>query len=495
VNVTSSSADNSPQSAIVLLNVLPADGSPGPQVDPSGLLFTAAPGANPAAQSIEIANVSTRSISYTAAVRLTSGAGWLTAPAAGNLTAGQRQRIDIQPRGLSLATGVYRATITLTFVPDNVTRTVEVVLVLNTASTLLSARVLPAAGCAARQLVSVIRRPGAGYQTAAGWPVPVEAAVVDDCGAALEKGRVTAIFSSNDPQLELFHTGNGIWQGTWASRTTGATANLTITVAAQSADQTLAGQSQVAIRSTLNPDQPSIAPGGVLNAASFRGDTPLAPGAYVSVFGARLAQKFEAASALPLPSSLGETVVAIGGKVAPLHFASDGQVNAILPYAVADNTTHQMIVRRGNLPSLPESVVIASVQPAVFTVDGTGKGQGHIYATTSEGFLVLADNARPMKPGEVLVIYATGLGLVDLPVTDGAPAPTGPFALPKNRITVTIQGKDAPVIFAGLAPRYAGVYQVNAQIPADVTPDAAAQLIVTAGEQASPPVTLAVTRN
>ena len=103
-------------------------------------------------------------------------------------------------------------------------------------------------------------------------------------------------------------------------------------------------------------------------------------------------------------------------------------------------------------------------------------------------------DARPLKAGEYVVIYATGLGMVDIPVVDGAPAPSGPFALPKNRITVTIQGKNAPVVFAGLAPGFGGVYQINAQVPADVTPDAAAQLIVVAGEQPSPPVTLAVTR-
>jgi len=192
---------------------------------------------------------------------------------------------------------------------------------------------------------------------------------------------------------------------------------------------------------------------------------------------------------------LGETLVAIAGRVAPLHFASDGQVNAILPYDVADNTTHQMIVKRGNLLSLPEAVLIGSVQPAVFTVDGTGKGQGHIYGTNPEGLLVLADNERPVKAGEYVVIYATGLGPVDIPVVDGAPAPSGPFARPKNPIAVTVQGKDAPVVFAGLAPGFAGVYQVNLQIPADVTPDASAQLVVKAGEQSSPPVTLAVTRN
>ena len=260
----------------------------------------------------------------------------MTAPAAGALAAGQRLSIAILPRATSLAAGVYRATLTFTFTPENVTRALDIAFVVNAAAppsaAAASAKSAAGVSCAAKQLVTVLRSPGASYQTAAGWPIPIEAAVVDDCGAPLTDGKVTTTFSTNDPLLALLHTGNGVWQATWASRNTAnAVATLTIKVQAVNHEQTLTGQTQVAIRSDLNPNQPSIAPGGVLNAASFRGDTPVSPGEYVSVFGSRLAQSFQSAGNLPLPTTLGDTVVAIGGIVAPLHFASDGQVNAILP--------------------------------------------------------------------------------------------------------------------------------------------------------------------
>jgi uncharacterized protein (TIGR03437 family) len=386
-----------------------------------------------------------------------------------------------------LAAGVYRATITFTFTPDNVSRTVDVAFVVNAAVGAANAAKTNAAGvsCAAKQLVTVLRRPGASYQTAAGWPVSVEAAVVDDCGTALTEGKVITSFSTNDPLLPLLHTGNGIWQGTWASRS--ANAALTVTVKAQSSDQKLAGQAQVAIRSDLNPNQPSIASGGILN------DTPVSPGEYVSVFGARLAGQFQQAATLPLPMTLGDTLVAIGGMVAPLHFASDGQVNAILPYGIPDSTRLQMIVQRGNLLSIPEDVLIGTTQPAVFTIDGTGTGQGHIYGATAEGTL-LADNAHPVKAGDTIVLLATGLGPVSPPVAAASPAPSNPLSLPVNPIEVTIQGKKARVLFAGLAPGFAGVFQVNAIVPDDVAVETAAQLIVIAGGQPSPPVTLAITR-
>ena len=277
--------------------------------------------------------------------------------------------------------------------------------------------------------------------------------MVDDCGAPLTDGKVTTTFSTNDPLLALLHTGNGVWQATWASRNTAnAVATLTIKVQAVNHEQTLTGQTQVrpsaATSTRTNPRSP---PRCVLNAASFRGDTPVSPGEYVSVFGSpRLAQSFQSAGNLPLPTTLGDTVVAIGGIVAPLHFASDGQVNAILPYGIPDSTTLQMIVRRGTVLSIPEPLLIGTTQPAVFTIDGTGTGQGHIYGATAQGAL-LADNAHPVKAGDTLVILATGLGAVNPPVREGVAAPSDPLSLPVSTIELTIQGIKAQIVFAGLA--------------------------------------------
>jgi hypothetical protein len=69
---------------------------------------------------------------------------------------GQRQRFDIQPRGQSLAAWVYRAAITFAFAPDNVTRTLEVAMVLNTGTTASPSKAPAAGGCIPRQSVSVI---------------------------------------------------------------------------------------------------------------------------------------------------------------------------------------------------------------------------------------------------------------------------------------------------------------------------------------------------
>ena len=99
-----------------------------------------------------------------------------------------------------------------------------------------------------------------------------------------------------------------------------------------------------------------------------------------------------------------------------------------------------------------------------------------------------------MKAGDTLVILATGLGAVNPPVREGVAAPSDPLSLPVSPIELTIQGIKAQIVFAGLAPGFAGVFQVNAIVPEGIQADTAAPLIVTAGGQPSPPVTLAITR-
>ncbi|MDP3000962.1 MAG: hypothetical protein Q8N47_26000 [Bryobacterales bacterium] len=347
-----------------------------------------------------------------------------------------------------------------------------------------------AAACTPNKLVPVFRSPGDGYTVRAGWPITLQVKAVDNCGNAINSGSGIVSFSTTDPPVALTAVGEGIWTGTWAARQVQARGT-ELTVRVTQSSPALQGEVKILVEVGANPDQPLISAGGVLNAASFERGTPIAPGGYISIFGTRLAASFEVARSLPLPMDLGETVALIGGRALPLHFASDGQVNAIVPYGVADSTTQQIIVRKGKTYSLPEPVLVGASQPAVFTVDGSGNGQGHVYVYAEEGPR-LADASRPARPGEALVIYATGLGPVTGKVEDGQAAPSDPPALTASPVKVTVQGQEARVFFSGLAPGFVGVYQVNVYVPEGVRADSAAQLIVTAGESSSPVVTLAV---
>lgn len=61
-----------------------------------------------------------------------------------------------------------------------------------------------------------------------------------------------------------------------------------------------------------------------------------------------------------------------------------------------------------------------------------------------------------------------------------------------NPVSVTIGGQEAQVIFAGLAPGFAGLYQVNAIVPPGINASNEAPVSLTVAGQASPPVTMAV---
>ena len=104
--------------------------------------------------------------------------------------------------------------------------------------------------------------------------------------------------------------------------------------------------------------------------------------------------------------------------------------------------------------------------------------------------VTLADANNPASVGETIVIYCTGLGEVSPSVVAGMPAPSSPPAMTVNPVTVTIAGIDAPVSFAGLAPGFAGLYQVNAIVPvgADAGDGTDVPLLVTVKGRVSPAV-------
>jgi uncharacterized protein (TIGR03437 family) len=175
-----------------------------------------------------------------------------------------------------------------------------------------------------------------------------------------------------------------------------------------------------------------------------------------------------------------------------MQFAVDGQINAIVPYDVPANTTQQLVVLNGPAISMPEPVVVAGAQPAVFSQNQRGTGAGVVVGVQADGTGFMIDANHPASAGDVLVIYCAGLGAVDPPVAAGSATPLDPLSNTVNTVTVTLGGKAAGVLFAGLTPQYAGLYQVNAIVPAGVTPGDAVPLVVSAAGQDSVTVTIAV---
>ena len=101
---------------------------------------------------------------------------------------------------------------------------------------------------------------------------------------------------------------------------------------------------------------------------------------------------------------------------------------------------------------------------------------------------------NPVRRGSFIQIYATGAGETDPPLLPGEPAPANgnPLSLTRVQPTVTIGGVEARVLFSGMAPGWVGLWQINAEVPLNVTPGPAVSLVVTAGGVSSNTVTIAV---
>jgi uncharacterized protein (TIGR03437 family) len=301
---------------------------------------------------------------------------------------------------------------------------------------------------------------------------------------------VTASFSNNDPPLPLNSLLDGRWTGTWQ---VGNGGNVSVTVQAKDATGALGGTAQVngGLNANANPP-PVVASGGVLDAASYSLGAPVAPGSLVAVFGQFLAQQELKAGALPLPRTLGSTQVTIAGRTMPLLFAGANQVNAMIPYDLAINATHQVVVKRGNTISIPEPVSLLSSRSGLFTRDLTGKGAGIVVKVATDGTQSIVSTDNPVSAFNAIVIYGDGLGNVDPQALEGSETPSSPLSQTLDQVTVTIGGIPAQVFFSGLTPGFTGLYQINAFVPVGVAAGDNVPLVITQAGRSSPPVSIAV---
>ncbi len=210
-------------------------------------------------------------------------------------------------------------------------------------------------------------------------------------------------------------------------------------------------------------------PLGVINGASFAMPTfPITGGAIVSLFGSGLAPPGTDASAgsIPLPTTLAGVSVTVNGVLAPLFLVRPNQINIQVPFATTGPLA-TIIVNSNGTPSNSVQVAVASSSPGIFSVNANGLGPGVI--THLNNTLVTSQN--PAARNEFVVIYLTGLGAVSPPVADGV---GGPAAEPLSRaiddqIQVLFGGDQIPgeIQYAGIAPNFVGLYQINVRIPND----------------------------
>jgi len=309
--------------------------------------------------------------------------------------------------------------------------------------------------------------------------------VVDDCGNAVTNATVLATFSTGDPPLALVSLGTGIYVATWQPVQVG---QVTVSLSASLPPLTPATtQAQGSVGA--NPFAPLLYTGGIVSAASYAPGGVLSPGEIVSAFGLNLATSTAQAPSIPLPSNLGGATIQVGGINVPLFYASNGQINAQLPFELAPGTQPQVVARGISFIAPPQAITIIPATPSIFSLTVDGKGQGAIL----NGKGAVVNSAAPATAGDTVAVYATGLGATQPSVVSGVAAPSAePLARVTATVTAGVGGNPAPVSFAGLAPGFVGLYQVNVQIPTGVSTGPAIPLVLSQNGVVSNTVTLAI---
>lgn len=448
----------------------------------SGLIFVAAENTNPSPQSISVSTLSPTPISVVAQASGDNEATWLTVSGAAQMlqtTQPITETLSVNTKGLT--PGVYNGTMYVGVQATGSDYPVTATLV-----------VTPQVGtaCTPTQLLPVLTSLAANFEYQTALPVPVAVQIVDDCGTPLNAGVVQASFSTGDPAVTMLPVRNGLWTGTWTPRGL-AGGPASVGIGAQSAAGLQGGTSAAG---TLDPNAMAtvVTPGGILNAANPVLGAPLAPGEFVSIYGSNLAPSQASSGSYPLQTTLVGTQVLLGGQPLPLQFVSPGQINAVVPFGTPMNGTEQLLISQNGRYAPPETVVVATTAPAVFTQSENGRGAGVIEVYRSDGTVYETSPSNPASAGDSLALYCSGLGPVSPAVADGVAASTVTLSQTVNTVTATIGGQPAEVKFAGLAPDYAGVYQVNLIVPAGVAAGTAVPLVLSVGGVSSSPVTVTI---
>jgi uncharacterized protein (TIGR03437 family) len=224
--------------------------------------------------------------------------------------------------------------------------------------------------------------------------------------------------------------------------------------------------------------QPAYSANSILNGASFT-PGPFAPNSFISIFGSTLA--YDTASlpgnATAVPLNLGSVEVYINNQPQPLFYVSPTQINLLLQSNLLLGTATLYVVRQGIYgPQIP--ITLAATAPQLFTTSDS-----FVIAQHADYSLVTSN--APANPGEIIVLYATGLGATDPP-----PDPNGVIPLFPGLVTTPVQVllngsalDPSQIQYAGLTPGSAGIYQVNVQLPNQL--GANPQIQLSAGGQTS----------
>ena len=259
---------------------------------------------------------------------------------------------------------------------------------------------------------------------------------------------------------------------------------------------------------TVSPNRPCTLTqkpviSSVQNAGSFA--SSIGPGALISIFGSGFQLAAQPAFVSGgdfvdngFPRQLSCAALEIDGKRVPITYASGTQINAQAPFGIAAGPVTARIILNPDLTnqvmSDPVTVSVQTLSPGFFSF-----GSGSVAATVVNSATPVADPAVIpgsvfAKPGDVVTLWATGLGTTSPAIAEGAVA--GGIAPVAGTVVLTVGGIAVPtadILYAGLSPSsISGLNQINVKLPAGLPDGKAAVTLEVNGAKAQTGLTIPI---
>lgn len=227
---------------------------------------------------------------------------------------------------------------------------------------------------------------------------------------------------------------------------------------------------------------PSYSAAGIANASNYA-PGPFAPNSVVSIFGTNLAWSPATGDAASgkLPVRLNGVEVRVDSMPAPLLYVAEKQINFIVPSNEINGDVTVQVVRQGVAGPLV-TITLVDTAPALFDT-----GSGYAIAQHGADYSLLTPDS-PAHAGEVIVIYATGLGKTQPNPNPGEVPQTQARIVNLSALTIYLDGTavdPSRIWYAGVSPKFfVGLYQINLWLPGDIGTDPEIRLSI--GSQSTP---------
>jgi uncharacterized protein (TIGR03437 family) len=217
---------------------------------------------------------------------------------------------------------------------------------------------------------------------------------------------------------------------------------------------------------------PSYSAASIVNAASQVAGQ-FAPNTLATLYGTGLAWTTRAMAQEDIRGDRLPTVLAgtglrilVNNMPAYIYYVSPAQVNFLFPSNLLPGQAGLQLVLEGRAGPLVE-ITLGETAPGLFCVDGET-----VIATRVDGSLITREQRA--QPGEIIVLYATGLGQTTPSLISGVVPLEIAFIQRRSELRITINGEAVPsenILYSGISPGWAGLYQINLRLPDAVDKD------------------------